>query len=71
MTKEFSKDQVFQAFRDLYNDDLEGDIYLPSDQPEEIEDTDTSEGYWIRHCSVWISCTQVESALETISELRS
>jgi hypothetical protein len=65
----YTQAQVFSAFRYIHNSNLEGDIYLPSDQPEVMDDSDTSEGVWIHNCAVWISNEQIEQALADLSSL--
>lgn len=66
---EYTKDKVIRAFKRLHNDNDEGDIYLPSDAPEELDigDMDKAaislglvEGFWVKNCNVWISIEQIE-----------
>ena len=72
---EYTEDKVFRAFRRLHNDNDEGDIYLPSDAPEEllIDDGDKAaislglvEGFWVKNCNVWISIEQIEEQLKQL-----
>ena len=66
---EYTKDKVFRAFRRLHNDNDEGDIYLPSDAPEELLPCDSSfdaEGFWVQNCNVWISTEQIEEQLKQL-----
>lgn len=62
-----TKDQIFTAFRLLHNKNMEGDIYLPSDQPEVMEGHDGCGGFWIHHCAVWISDEEIDDALQGIA----
>ena len=67
----YTKDQVFKAFRRLYNHNDESDIYLPSDKPEElldeVDESAIETGCWVKNCNVWISTEQIKSALSELS----
>tara|TARA_B100002051_G_scaffold263853_1_gene287980 strand:+ start:170 stop:382 length:213 start_codon:yes stop_codon:yes gene_type:complete len=65
---EYTEDKVFRAFRCLHNDNDEGDIYLPSDAPEELLPYDPGlvEGFWVMNCNVWISIEQIEEQLKQL-----
>ena len=60
----YTKKQVFQAFKRLHNDNDEGDIYLPTGEPEELLAEEIVDGAWVMHCCVWISTEQIETALK-------
>lgn len=64
----YTKKQVFQAFKQLHNGNDDGDIYLPSDQPEEllVEESVIDAGCWVKNCNVWISTEQIESGLKLL-----
>lgn len=62
---EYTEDKVFRAFRSLHNDNDGGDIYLPSDAPEELLDYDV-DGFWVKNCNVWISIEQIEEQLKQL-----
>jgi|TARA_B100000073_G_C23236736_1_gene372408 hypothetical protein len=64
----FTRDQVFQAFRRLYNGNDESDIYLPSDAPEQLleEESTIEVGCWVKNCNVWISTEQIEEQLKQL-----
>ena len=74
-----TKDLVFRAFRRLHNNDDQGDIYLPSDAPEELMgfmpwtskttiSLDLTEGFWIKNCNVWISSEQIKEQLKQLED---
>ena len=64
----YTKAQIFTAFRLIHNKNMEGDIYLPSDQPEVMDDCDgAAGGVWIHHCAVWISDEEIDDALRQIA----
>lgn len=66
---EYTADKVFRAFRRLHNDNDEGNIYLPSDAPEELLPYDPGfdvEGFWVQNCNVWISIEQIEEQLKQL-----
>ena len=63
---EYTEDKVFRAFKRLHNGNYEGDIYLPSDAPEELMTDDCGEGFWVKNCNVWISIEQIEEQLKQL-----
>ena len=59
-----TKAQIFEAFDYIHNKNMEGDIYLPADLPQVIEDLETAEdGVWVRNCAVYIDFDDVRQAL--------
>lgn len=60
-----TKAEIFEAFIYIHNKNMEGDIYLPLDVPQVIENLEAAEdGVWIRNCAVWISFDDVKQALK-------
>ena len=67
----YTKDQVFRAFKWIHNQNDEGDIYLPCDQPEELfqeEAVDIETGCWVKNCNVWITTEEIQTALSQLSD---